>query len=91
MDNDNKELIGKFSFLEKLYAYSTFNIGIFIAAYGLFIQNKTLAVIYLFYSYIGIFLLMRYTVCPRCPHLLEANDCLNLPASITKKNNLQEM
>ena len=85
MKNKNGHSVGKFTLLEKLFAYSTFNLGIFIGAYGLSINNKVFAIMYLVYSYVGILLLMRYTVCPRCPHLHRDKDCINLPASLTKK------
>ncbi|MDH3267893.1 MAG: hypothetical protein OEM46_03465 [Ignavibacteria bacterium] len=77
--------IASFSLGEKLYAQFTFHGGILVGAYGLFMESTALGISYLLYAYIGIALLMRYTVCPRCPHLLIANDCVQLHASITKK------
>ena len=71
--------------LKKLYAQISFHGGIIIGAYGLFLNSTTLGIAYLLYAYIGIILLMRYTVCPRCPHLLVANDCVQLHPKLTKK------
>jgi hypothetical protein len=73
-----------FTFREKLFAQLTYNAGVIVAAYGLFLNSPSLAVAYLLYSYIGILLLIRYTICPRCPHLHVANDCVQLPSSIMK-------
>jgi hypothetical protein len=56
-----------------------------VAAYGLFLINGGLAISYLLYAYGGILLLIRYTICPRCPHLNKANDCVQLPAPMMKK------
>ncbi len=85
MNTENCESICTFSIWEKLYAQLSFNGGIIIGAYGLLQHSKALAVIYVLYSYVGILLLMRYTVCPRCPHLHEAGDCLQLHPSLTKR------
>ncbi len=74
-----------FTFGEKVYAQFTFNAGVIVGVYGLFLNNTSLGIAYLLYSYIGILLLIRYTVCPRCPHLHMANDCVQMPASIMKR------
>ena len=84
MNKNGTNQICTFSLKEKLYAQFTFNAGVLVAAYGLYLDNPVLAVSYLLYSYIGIILLMRYTVCPRCPHLNVANDCVQLHPSIAK-------
>ena len=81
--NDIKSICA-FTLKEKIYAQFTFNAGVLTGAYGLFLNNTILGISYLLYSYIGIVLLMRYTVCPRCPHLHVANDCVQLHPSITK-------
>lgn len=81
----NTNTISPFSLGEKLYAQITFHGGIITGAYGLFLNSTTLGIAYLLYAYIGIILLMRYTVCPRCPHLLVANDCVQLHPKLTKK------
>jgi hypothetical protein len=83
---NTKDLISieSFSLGEKLYAQFTFNAGVITAAYGLFLNSTIIGVAYLLYAYIGILLLMRYTVCPRCPHLHIANDCVQMHPSIVK-------
>jgi hypothetical protein len=84
MNTSDINSICKFTLMEKIYAQFTFNAGVLVAAYGLFLNNTILGISYLLYSYIGIILLMRYTVCPRCPHLYVANDCVQLHTSIAK-------
>lgn len=78
------EPIPKFTLKEKLFAQFTYNLGVMVAAYGLYLNHTSLGIGYLVGAYIGIFLLVRYTICPRCPHLLAANDCVNLSAPIMK-------
>jgi hypothetical protein len=84
MNTKDSNDICKFTFKEKLYAQFTFNAGVLTGAYGLYLNNPMLGIAYLMYAYIGITLLMRYTVCPRCPHLHQANDCVQLHPSIAK-------
>lgn len=84
MDTNDINSICTFTLKEKIYAQFTFNAGVLTGAYGLYLNNAILGISYLLYSYIGIVLLMRYTVCPRCPHLHAANDCLQLHPSIAK-------
>lgn len=80
----DKDSICTFTFREKIFCQFTFNAGVLVAAYGLFLNAYWLGLVYLLYSYIGIFLLLRYTICPRCPHLFKANDCVNLSAPVMK-------
>jgi hypothetical protein len=82
---ENKNSIRKFTFREKFFAQFTYNAGVMIAAYGLYLKNASFGIGYLIGSYVGILLLIRYTICPRCPHLHVVNDCVNLPAPIMKK------
>ncbi|NNG02049.1 MAG: hypothetical protein HKM93_21875 [Desulfobacteraceae bacterium] len=77
--------ICKFTFVEKFSSQFAYNAGVIVAAYGLYLHHVTLALAYLLYAYVSIFLLVRYTICPRCLHLLVAGDCLNLPPSIMKR------
>ena len=84
MNKKDINSICTFTLKEKIFAQIGFNAGVLVGAYGLFLNNEILGIAYLLYSYIGIVLLMRYTVCPRCPHLHVANDCLQLHPSITK-------
>ena len=83
----NQQCKEKFTFsaIEKIIAAIPFNASILIGAYGLFLTSWALTVLYLVFSYVGILVMMRYTICPRCPHLLKGNDCLNLPAPFVKK------
>lgn len=85
MNSANEHQIPKFTFKEKLFAQFTYNAGVMVAAYGLYLKNAGLGIGYLLGAYVGIFLLVRYTICPRCPHLHVADDCVNLSASIMKK------
>lgn len=85
MSIESGDSLGTFTFKEKLFAQFTYNIAVMIAVYGLYLNNKSLGIGYLIGAYIGIVLLIRYTICPRCPHLHVANDCVNLPAPIMKK------
>ena len=74
-----------FSTAEKIVAAIPFNSTILIGAYGLYLVSWVLTAINLAFCYIGILAMMRYTICPRCPHLLQDNDCLNMPAPLVKK------
>jgi hypothetical protein len=82
---ENENPIPKFTLKEKLIAQLTYNSGVMVGAYGLYLNNTSLGIGYFIGAYLGIFLLVRYTICPRCPHLRVADDCANLSASIMKK------
>ncbi|MBU1002507.1 MAG: hypothetical protein KKE73_08285 [Proteobacteria bacterium] len=77
--------VGGFSVGEKIFAQVTFNLSVFIAAYSLWLVRPIFAVAYLVYALGSFTLLMRYTICARCPHLFQAGDCLFLPASLARK------
>jgi hypothetical protein len=85
MTIENENPIPKFTFQEKLFAQLTYNTGVMVGAYGLYLSNTSLGIGYFIGAYFGIFLLVRYTICPRCPHLHGADDCANLSASIMRK------
>jgi hypothetical protein len=74
-----------FSFREKLFARTTFSLGIVVGMYGIWLFSPALALAYLAYAVGSYFLLMRCTVCARCPHLFQADDCLFAPASSVKR------
>ncbi|MCJ2164209.1 MULTISPECIES: hypothetical protein [unclassified Pseudodesulfovibrio] len=74
-----------FSFTDKLLARTTFSLGMAVGMYGIWLSSPTFALAYLVYAVGSYFLLMRYTVCARCPHLFQANDCLFAPASSVKR------
>jgi hypothetical protein len=85
MSESTKSPFPQFSRKEKLFAQFTYNAGVAVAAYGLYLHNTGLGIGFLLGAYFGIFLLVRYTICPRCPHLHAADDCVNLPAPIMKR------
>jgi hypothetical protein len=78
------ESIKPFSLKEKMFAQLTFHGGVLTGVFGLYLESPPLGVAYFLYAYIGILSLMRYTVCPRCPHLHVVNDCVQLPAPLVK-------
>ena len=84
MDKKNSNSISKFTFWEKFSVQFSAVAGITAATYGLCLSNINIGIVYLLYVLISYFLLMRYTVCPRCPYLLVADDCLQLPTQLTK-------
>jgi cell division protein FtsL len=73
-----------FTTKEKVFAQFTYNAGVIVATYGLFLQNSALALTYFLFSYFGILMVVKYTVCPRCQYLNIGNDCVQLPASVMK-------
>ena len=84
MDKKNSNSISKFTSLEKFSVQFSAFAGITAATYGLCLTNIYIGIAYPLYVLISYFLLMRYTVCPRCPHLLVADDCLQVPTRLTK-------
>jgi len=75
----------KFSVYEKIVAKTTFHGGVLIGVIGLYPINPIISLSFLVYSYVGILTFMRYTACPRCPHLLKGNDCVQLNPKLTKR------
>ncbi|MDC0336121.1 hypothetical protein OAN24_04435 [Pseudodesulfovibrio sp.] len=71
-----------FSTAEKIFAQGSFYAAVIIGAYVMAVQSPLLALGYVVFTIGGFTLLMRYTVCARCPHLLDAKDCLFVPASL---------
>ena len=84
MDKEHSNSIGTFTLWEIFSVQFSFIAGITAATYGLSLSNINLGIAYLLYVLITYLLLVRYTVCPRCPHLLVADDCLQLPTRLTK-------
>ena len=74
-----------FSLGEKLLLRTTFVLSILSGAFGIWLTSPAVAVAYLAFAAVSYFLLMRYSVCARCPHLFEADDCLFLPAFLVRK------
>lgn len=73
-----------FSRGDKLLVSGTFYGSIAVGAWGIWPTSPGAALGYLAYALIGYVLLMRYTVCARCPHLFEENDCLFVPVPLAK-------
>ncbi|QGY40457.1 hypothetical protein GM415_10070 [Pseudodesulfovibrio cashew] len=69
---------------EKLILRTLFYVSALLGAYGIAKTSLVLAVAYVAYALISYFMLMRHTVCSRCPHLFVADDCLFVPASLVK-------
>ena len=84
MDKENVNSIGTFTFWEKFSVQFSFWVGITTATYGLYLSNAYIAIVYPLYVAVSYFLLMRYTICPRCSYLSVADDCLQLPTRLTK-------
>jgi hypothetical protein len=70
---------------EKLWIRSTFYLSVLIGMYGLWPAGPGPALGYLAFVAVSYGLLMRYSVCARCPHLFVAGDCLFMPASLARK------
>ena len=73
-----------FSFGEKLYIRSTFYLSVLLGMYAMWPSGPGLVLGYGAFVGVSSSLLMRYTVCARCPHLLRADDCLFVPAPLAK-------
>lgn len=76
--------VERFGFWEKTIVRLTFFLAILVGAYGMWPAGPGLALGYLAYVLAAYILLMRYTVCARCPHLFRAGDCLFIPAPLAK-------
>lgn len=75
----------KFSSFEKAYARITFNAFFITGVYAIYKNNIIAGTSYILFVLIGILLIMRYWICPRCPHIEKYSDCLNLPYKGTVK------
>ena len=75
---------GTFSWGEKLFVVGTFYGFIAVGAWGIWPASPGAALAYVAYALVSFFLLMRYTVCARCPHLFEENDCVFVPVPLVK-------
>lgn len=82
--SDSCSKICTFGFGEKLFTRITFFLSIAIGFYSIWLSSPIFAAGYLGYACVGYFLLMRFTVCARCPHVFVANDCLFIPAWLVK-------
>ncbi len=75
----------RFTLKDKIVGQLALNAGVLIGAYGMWLSSPWLALGYLVYVYGGLVLVTRYTVCPRCPHVLEADSCLFMSAGFVRK------
>lgn len=75
----------RFSIMEKCIAGVLFNGGVLVGTWGIWLESPGLALAYLAYALGSFTLLMRYTICPRCPHQLEADDCLFVPPKLARR------
>ena len=64
---------------EKLFVRTTFVLSVLLGAWGIWGSSPGAALGYMAYAVFSYFLLMRFTVCSRCPHYLVAGDCLFMP------------
>ncbi len=78
-------LAGGFTLWEKIYAQSTFiGMGV-IGTVGVAMVDWPRVLPYILIYWYGIpGIVQRHLVCPRCPHLYQYGDCLQLPAAATK-------
>ena len=83
--NNNCLLAGGFRFWEKIYAQiSFFGMGI-LGTIGIIFADWIWVIPYVFIYWYGIpGIVQRHLSCPRCPHLYEYGDCLQLHPAITK-------
>lgn len=86
MTDERCFLAGKFKLWEKIYAQVCFfGIGI-IGTVGIILVDWFWVFPYIFIIWYGIpGIVQRHLVCPRCPHLHEYGDCIQLHPSITKR------
>lgn len=85
MSEQNCHLAEGFSTREKIFAQVTFNafwITGFIAIWPETIYGALAYAALVLYGIFG--LVVRYLLCPRCPHLYKYGDCLQVPPALTK-------
>ena len=83
VDKPKCSLAKGFSIYEKLYAQISFFMFTIIGFYGIYIEAPCWSLGYLVIFASVPFVVQRYLVCPRCPHLYEYGDCLQLHPRIT--------
>lgn len=74
-----------FSLAEKILFQGAFYLGLAMGFLGLWAAGPLWALGWLACAVAGFTLLVRYTVCARCPHLSRAGDCLFLPPSLVRR------
>ena len=84
-DNIKCSLAGGFSFWEKIYAQSSFIAMGVLGTIGILLEDWIWVIPYIFIYWYGIpGIVQRHLVCPRCPHLHEFGDCLQIHPILTK-------
>lgn len=74
-----------FSVWEKAYAQLSFLLMGIVGTVGIVISDWPWVLPYIVIYWYGIpCIVMRFLVCPRCPHLHEYGDCLQAPVSLTR-------
>ncbi len=74
-----------FTIKEKLFAQVSFFGMIITGTIGIIVASPIFVVPYILIAWYGIpGIIQRYIVCPRCPHLYQYGDCLQLPARLTR-------
>ena len=76
--------IRTFSLGEKLLIRLSFYLSVLVGVYGMWTASPWLALGYAIFVGVSYTLLMRFSVCARCPHVFVAGDCLFVPASLVK-------
>jgi hypothetical protein len=84
VDKKKCSLAKGFSIYEKMYAQVSFFAFCIIGFYGIYIQDWRWSVVYLIICTSVPLIVQRYLVCPRCPHLYEYGDCLQLHPKLTR-------
>lgn len=82
----NEHCLAKgFTIPQKIYAQITFNVFWITGIVAIWQSSVIWALVYFALVVIAIpGLVQRHLVCPRCPHLYQYNDCLQVPAAVTK-------
>jgi len=74
-----------FTTKEKIFAQTTFFGILIVGTIGILRVDMRFVIPYVFIAWYGIpGIIQRHIVCPRCPHLIEHEDCLQLHPAITK-------
>jgi hypothetical protein len=75
-----------FSLKEKIYAQTTFLGMIITGTAGIIHADWIFVFPYIFFAWYAIpGIIQRHIVCPRCPHLYEHGDCLQLHPVLTRR------
>lgn len=79
------KLADGFSLPEKLYAQLSFFAMAITGTVGIAVADWRWALPYLLLHVYGVpGIIMRHVICPRCPHILAYDDCLQAPPRLTK-------